>query len=187
MSILTAYDKFIQQALKYGFSLFGLPKTGQTTSYRDGDDGDFEKGYPKAPPRFKDNGDGTVTDNATGLMWVKDPSQLGGVWGTPGNPSDMDWFDAIDNSEALDYAGHSDWRLPNIVELGSIVNWSQTNPATYPTYFPNTQNLYWSSTTFAGQSLWALLITFNEGVSQRMDKRTDVLFSRPVRLGVPKD
>lgn len=128
---------------------FGLPKTSQTVVYKTNDDGTYQKGKPDAPPRFVDNGNGTITDNATGLMWVKDPSQLGGVWGTPGTPAVMTWPDAIDNCEALDYAGHDDWRLPNINELASIVDCSRYNPHINPTFFPNTDkvNVYFSSTT----------------------------------------
>ncbi|MDP2942402.1 MAG: DUF1566 domain-containing protein, partial [Candidatus Omnitrophota bacterium] len=93
----------------------GVHKTGQTVSYQDKDDGYYKKGLPKFGDRFIDNGDGTISDRATGLMWVKDPSQIpGGLWGTPGAPAPMTWSDAIINSEALIYAGYSDWRLPNI-------------------------------------------------------------------------
>ena len=51
-----------------------LPKTGQTTSYSSGDDGDFQAGF--ARPRFRDNNNGTITDFATGLMWVKQPELI---------------------------------------------------------------------------------------------------------------
>lgn len=51
-----------------------LPPTGQTTSYRDGDDGYFQTGNPR--DRFIDNGDGTITDRHTGLMWVKQPELI---------------------------------------------------------------------------------------------------------------
>lgn len=72
----TPFSLFIQQALKYGFTLFGLPKTGQTTSLLTGDDGYYKKGWATKPNRFVDNGDGTVTDNATGLMFVKEPQKI---------------------------------------------------------------------------------------------------------------
>jgi hypothetical protein len=49
-----------------------LPKTGQTTSYSTGDDGDLERGVAWPSPRFTDNGNGTVKDNLTGLIWLKD-------------------------------------------------------------------------------------------------------------------
>ena len=48
-----------------------MPKTGQTTCYATGDDGDLEKGVAWPNPRFTDNGNGTVTDNLTGLIWLK--------------------------------------------------------------------------------------------------------------------
>ena len=51
-----------------------LPKTGQKTSYATGDDGALRKGVSWASPRFTDNGDGTVTDNLTGLVWLKTPT-----------------------------------------------------------------------------------------------------------------
>ena len=55
-----------------------VPKTGQTTSYTTGDDGDLEMGVPWPSPRFTDKGDGTVTDNLTGLIWLKDANCFGG-------------------------------------------------------------------------------------------------------------
>jgi hypothetical protein len=58
------------------YSLVGqrarVPKTGQTSSWAAGDDGDLEKGVDWPSPRFVDNGNGTVTDNLTGLMWLQD-------------------------------------------------------------------------------------------------------------------
>jgi len=52
-------------------------KTGQTTSYATGDDGDLQRGIPWPNPRFTDNEDGTVTDNLTGLIWLKDANCFG--------------------------------------------------------------------------------------------------------------
>ena len=54
-----------------------VEQTGQTTSYATGDDGDHEKGVEWQNPRFTDNGDGTVTDNLTGLIWLKDANCFG--------------------------------------------------------------------------------------------------------------
>lgn len=187
MSRLTAYDKFIQQALKYGFSLWGTAKTGQLTSYRTGDDGDVEKGYPQTGPRFVDNGDGTITDNATGLMWIKEPTTA------PGDPFDnvMDWATSIDACNALSFAGHSDWRLPNVKELLSIVDYSEDDPSIDGVTFPNTQpENYWSSTTRKALTTAAWYVDFDEGDVRAISKQTLVpppMFARPVRLGVPKD
>jgi len=175
MPQLTGYDKFIQQALKYGFSLWGTAKSEQKTSYRDGDDGDFEKGYPKVPPRFKDNGDGTITDNATGLMWVKNPTLDLMLWGN-----------AIDYCLALDYAGHTDWRLSNVKELISIADYGTNTPAIDAAFFPNTVSTrYWTSTTHSLLTDEAWFVFFGDADVEHVAKNTERLV-RPVRLGVPK-
>ena len=97
-----------------------LPKTGQTTSYAIGDDGDLEKGVAWPSPRFADNGDGTVTDNLTGLMW----DQTGDRFGM------RTWAQALSDVNGLSFAGHSDWRLPNVNELRSLANYGQANIVT---------------------------------------------------------
>ncbi|MBU0568419.1 DUF1566 domain-containing protein [bacterium] len=96
-----------------------LPKTGQTTSYATGDDGDLERGVAWPSPRFTDNGNGTVTDNLTGLMWTKD-ANLGGT---------MNWQNALTYMTTLNVGGYIDWRLPNLKELRSLMDCSQSNPA----------------------------------------------------------
>ena len=63
-----------------GDSTTDLPKTGQTASYAPGDDGSMQAGIEWPAPRFTDNGDGTVTDQLTGLMWLKDGSCLRKNW-----------------------------------------------------------------------------------------------------------
>ena len=64
-----------------------------------------------ALPRYQDNGDGTITDKATGLTWMKADSGKG-----------MDWPTALEYAEDLKLAGHADWRLPNAKELQSIID-----------------------------------------------------------------
>ncbi len=73
---------------------------------------------------FADNGDSTITDVATGLMWSQDDSQEG-----------MDWEHALAYAENATYAGYSDWRLPNVKELQSIVDYSGVFPALDTTMF----------------------------------------------------
>jgi len=180
------HNKFVEQALKYGFSLWGLPKTNMKDSYRTGDDGDLEKGYPKAPPRFKDNGDGTITDMATGLMWVADPSQLGGVFGTPGSPSTMIWNTAIDACNALDYAGHKDWRLPNILEYQSITNRGKDWPYIYTTYFKNIQASYYYTSTVDYHAAPNVQNWHGSYGVTGHSSITSLRHAIPVRLGVPK-
>lgn len=68
---------------------------------------------------FQDNGDGTVTDWATGLMWSQDDDGAG-----------MQWVDALAYAENAELAGYNDWRLPSIKELQSIVDYSQSPTAT---------------------------------------------------------
>lgn len=118
-----------------------LPKTGQTTSYRDGDDGYYEAGWDEAE-RFKDVGDGTVLDNATGLMWPKD---FAGDGANGGNT--LNWDDAIDWAQALDFAGYTDWKIPNLFELASTVDFSRTPPFTYAIFDNSPTAKTWTSTT----------------------------------------
>ena len=123
----------------------GVPASNQTMVYYQGDDGTYRAGVAFQMPRFGDNLDGTITDLATGLMWVADPSMIGGVWGTEGNPEPMTWDEAVAYCNNLNYAGHSDWRLPNIKELESLINYSKKDPAIDESKFKNTKNDdYWS-------------------------------------------
>ena len=86
---------------------------------------------------FVDNGDGTISDTSTGLMWQKATA-----------PGTYTWEQALTYCENLTLAGISDWRLPNRNELQSIVDYSRYNPAIDTTFFPDTvASDYWSSTT----------------------------------------
>ncbi|HEY0832627.1 MAG TPA: DUF1566 domain-containing protein [Azospirillum sp.] len=102
---------------------------------------------------FRDNGDGTVTDLATGLMWSTADSGTG-----------MEWKDALGYAESAATAGHTDWRLPNAKELESIVDYgrspaagdaSQVGPAIDPVFSVSNVGsaaspdypYYWSGTT----------------------------------------
>lgn len=101
---------------------------------------------------FVDNGDGTITDLATGLMWLQDDSGEG-----------MNWEDALDYAGGLTVSGYSDWRLPDVKELQSILDYSRsldtTNSAAINEIFNSSTIIdegdnsnyafYWSSTTHA--------------------------------------
>jgi len=153
----------------------GLPKTGQTTSYETGDDGTYQKGW--SGTRFTNNTDGTITDNATGLMWVQDGTGLGCNGGVG-----LAWAAAIAFAEGLGFAGYSDWRLPNVKELQSIVDYGTYNPA-IDSVFTNTQSdSYWSSTTYAGYAGYAWRVNFNGGYVYDGGKDYDY-YVRPVRGG----
>ncbi len=107
----------------------GLPvaKTGQTPSYATGDDGDLEKGIAWPNPRFTDNGDGTVTDNLTGLIWLKNADCFG----------QRTWATALSDSNGLasgscglsDGSAEGAWRLPNVKELQSLIHYGVFGPA----------------------------------------------------------
>jgi Protein of unknown function (DUF1566) len=146
----------------------GVLKTGQTTSFATGDDGDFQAGAPIPSPRFTDNGDGTITDNLTGLTWLKDASCLG----------EQNWANALAAANALadgnvacgleDGSAAGDWRLPNRNELASLLDLGTFNPALPARHsFMNfNASFYWSSTTDASNSgrAWGVIFLFGSVV-----------------------
>ena len=111
----------------------------------------------------------TVTDNTTGLQWQDD------VVG-----STRTWQAAIDHCEALSLDGFNDWRLPNLNELISLVDYGSTRPAIDPTFQSVASNDYWSSTTYAGISGSAWYVTFSYG-NQSYDGKSGSGSSRYVR------
>lgn len=103
---------------------------------------------------FVDNGDGTLTDMVTGLMW----QQTG-----PAEP--MNWQEALAYCEALEFAGHSDWRLPDVNELQSLVDYSRCGPSINTAVFPETEPAFYrTSTTISGNYCnQAWVVDFNLG------------------------
>ena len=101
-----------------------------------------------------DNGDGTVTDEKTGLMWQQ------------GEAGKMHWEEALAYCEnlILPEGGYDDWRLPNRNELQSLVDYSRRYPAIDQTYFPGCESyFYWSSTTDASYTTYTLGVDFTSG------------------------
>jgi len=82
---------------------------------------------------YVNNGNGTVTDTSTGLMWQQDTAR-----DDQGNYDTMTWEEALAYCESRTLGGHTDWRLPTIKELRSLVDYTRYNPAINTTYFPNT-------------------------------------------------
>jgi len=158
----------------------GLPKTGQTMIYQMGDDGYYQMGYPLGGgQRFIDNGDGTITDTVTGLMWVRD-LQMAGFGMT------MYWYDAINACENLLFAGHDDWHMPNINEIMSIVDHSRYDPAWDPMIFgypPDTWTPFWSSTICAPWTDGAWCMYPYDGYKTTYGRPWDMCYVRPVRGG----
>ena len=132
-----------------------IARTGQTVSYRTGDDGDLQAGVPWPSPRFTDHGNGTVTDHLTGLMWAKNAR----LW------QQITWDAAIDNCSALSLGDHDDWRLPTVCELKSVLDLGRYNPALPAGHpFSGAQTWwYWTSTTRANYPAGACQVSLYDG------------------------
>ena len=140
---------------------------------------------------FTDNGNGTITDTTTGLVW--DKCSRGQVWDntTPpgtctGTANSHTWAAALTEATAANSASHrgqADWRLPNRTELESLVQINAVSPAIDGTYFPATpSNWYWTSTTFAPDPADAWNVAFNNGYAFAHNK-TNTNHVRLVRSG----
>jgi len=162
-----------------------VAKTGQTVVYASGDDGNLQMGIPSPDPRFIDNGDGTVTDNLTGLVWLKDANCFGPVIWTGGLIVSNGLADGQCGLSDNSIAG--DWHLPNIRELQSLFDYGQQGPA-IPSGHPFTnvwsaQN-YWSSTTDAYdiENAW-VIPSYHGSVSRYQRKCCNMFYVWPVRSG----
>jgi uncharacterized protein DUF1566 len=156
-----------------------LPATGQTKCYLSvedqggvpcgqaeckGQDGSYQAGC-SFEGRFVDNEDGTVTDNCTGLMWQKDTADVNGSGSIEADPLTGDglhWCEALAYCEDLSFAGHHDWRLPNVRELQSIIDYGRWDPAIDPV-FASLADFYWSSSSGASKPTYAWFIAFGDG------------------------
>jgi hypothetical protein len=126
-----------------------LANTGQSNCYNlddgiidcanTGQDGEYQMGVAWPDSRFTDNGDGTVSDMLTGLMWPKE-TPIQGV---------HNWYVALVDCSYLEFAGYSDWRIPNIMELLSLIDYSESFPALpsgHPFINIADTGYHWSST-----------------------------------------
>lgn len=124
---------------------------------------------------FTINGDGTVTHLKTGLVWMQ--CSLGQTWEAgdcTGTATTYDWQAALDAAESEEFASETDWRLPNIKELGSIVEMACYSPAINETIFPETQSsFYWSSSPSAYYSYGAWILSFYSGSDYGYNKGSD--------------
>lgn len=158
-----------------------------------GHDGEVKAGAPLA---YRDNGDGTITDLNTGLMWEK--------LSDDGSIHDWDdayiWEDAFAvkiatlNSPDDPFAGHTDWRMPNVKELASIVDYGVFNPTIDPAFDNGCSPictvltcsctvpfLYWSSSSVFFSERTAWLVNFTFGHVSFATKRHVVFHVRAVR------
>ena len=112
-----------------------------------------------------------VTDNETGLQWQDNETA-----------SIMIWQDAINYCENLTLGDYNDWRLPNINELTSIVDDTKVNPSLSPVFKFFASYGYWSSTTRAGSSGYAWIVSFYYGYQYYYNKNYSS-YVRCVRAG----
>ncbi|MBF0141265.1 MAG: DUF1566 domain-containing protein [Magnetococcales bacterium] len=159
-----------------------VPKTGQTTSYAAGDDGELQKGVVWPSPRFTDNGNGTVTDKLTGLIWLKNA-----------NCFDIQiWTDALASAHTLangtcgltDNSVAGAWRLPNINEIKSLVDHGHVTPSLSPGQpFSAVQSIYWSSSTHHFDSSLAWIVYLDSG-GVTFGTKAVSYYTWPVRSGL---
>ena len=168
-----------------------IPKTGQTTSYATGDDGDLEKGVAWPIPRFITGTTGIVTDTLTGLIWLENANCFG----------QSTWTQALTDAATLnsgecglsDGSVQGDWWLPNVRELQSLAHYGFYGPAVPNTTgtgqwseadpFSGVQSYYyWSSTMhpYYADNFWS--VHLGDGTVVR-DLLTGVLYVWPVRGG----
>jgi len=160
------------------------PSQKSSSFYAGGDDGDLQEGVAWPNPPFSDNGDGTVTDNLTGLIRLQDANCFG----------QRTWPDGLSacNSLAAESCGLNDgsvagdWRLPNVRELNSLIHYGFSEPALPDTagtaqwtagnpFFKVLSEWYWSSTTVVISTDLAWLVRFKTGIVSWGNKGNDEL------------
>jgi len=195
-----------------------IPATGQSLTFGPGSDGDVQAG---APLRYVDNGDGTITDLNTGLMWEKKDQEPAGIhnwdnsytWGMTTGAQTMNGTMMTNFLAALNtapcFAGHCDWRIPNVSELQSLADYGSVFPPAVDTPF-NTNcapsctvdgaggttmcscthgnggpgYYYWSSTTYRHNTAWAWHVDFYDGaLAGYSAMKSDHNYVRAVRGG----
>lgn len=123
---------------------------------------------------------GTVTDTRTGLMWDRCALGQSGINCATGTATTFAWQGALNAAATIGaYKGFSDWRLPNVRELRSLVEECRFIPAINEFAFPNTgASFFWSGSPYAGGATYAWYVGFNYG-NAYIDDRS---FANPVRL-----
>lgn len=166
----------------------GLPKTGQRTEYYMGDDGTHEAGWwvgrlnvgnkvrfvPKSI-----GGDAIIYDRATGLTWAADGNELGCNSG-----NQLNWQTSIAYGRLLDFAGETDWRIPNYKELLSILECIGAAPLIDSLFTNTASGIYWSSTTCSVDDTTAYAVYFSSGSVAAVGKGNPFVYLRCVRGGL---
>ena len=134
-------------------------------------------GSPQQLDPFVVNGDGTVTDNRTGLIWQRATA-----------PGSYTWQQALAYADTLELAGHSDWRLPDRNELQSIVDYSRFSPTIDTSVFLDTSSSYWTSTNDVTNAYSAWNVSFGTGTVAPGYKGNNAYKVRVVRfVPLPRD
>ena len=152
-----------------------LLKTGQTSVYVTGDDGSKGKGKAFS---YTDSGSGlSVFDNVTGLMWAKSATGAGG-----NNGASFAWSRALEWAVGLTFDGYSDWRIPNVTELQSIMVRDASMRYVNTAYFSAISGTYWTSTSTS--TSYAMTVSFSTGaVSSAVKTNLSPAYMRVVRGG----
>jgi hypothetical protein len=162
----TTYNSGGNRLTTYGMagpSLLKLPDTGQTIEATAtlGEDSD----YTINAPSYADNGDGTITDKVTGLMWQKVDN------------GESTWENAATRAGSVTTGGFTDWRLPTPTELFSIVNHNLGNPAALnPTFFPShpagAAEYWWSSDSYGADATKVWCVNAGGGMGPKPKSET---------------
>lgn len=125
-------------------------KTGQESSFINGDDGYYQKGIQSNLVR--DDGLKVLKDNVTNLLW-QDGEEI----------VSKTWSNAISYCEDLSFANFEDWRLPSLEELNTIVDYGKSSPAIKDGFLNTKSNSYWSSTPYRNDNSLAWIVDFSYG------------------------
>ena len=117
--------------------------------------------------RFVDNADGTVTDTLTDLVWKKCAEGLSGADCSEGEPLEENWAEALLHLAEVNKkgdSGYKDWRMANIRELSTIVEYQCVYPAVNSEVFPNTPSIQiWTSSPYHFYTHYSWHVDFGEG------------------------
>lgn len=133
--------------------------------------------------QYIDHGDGTITDTKSGLMWKRCAEGLSGVNCEQGKTEEYEWDDAVKRFKDVAYAVYSDWRLPTVDELKTLVQCSKgvknngrcnegsEEPTINQQAFPNTEaSVVWSGSPSADYSDYAWYVDFYHGGSNHLNR-----------------
>jgi hypothetical protein len=157
-----------------------VPETGahllEEYTFHPMEDGKMTPGIEWPGPRFCDNGDGTMTDNMTGLMWLKNA----GISGLKNYDDTVAFIISLNTPGNNDNCGYNDWRIPDLTEMETLINFGTNNIAVWlencDPGFENVRNFYWTSTPFytdsSRASVW--FISLQAGITAEFGLDTPV-------------